>query len=105
MYDIILQEDYMEIVAQLGHADAKNLLDFVLGFIFDATFDDTQQARLFLLKTMSNTHIEPPPNPNDPENYSFPLLLYILKYHSWVRDTSYPEITPSSLTNNGSASG
>ena len=82
-------------MAQLDHADATNLLDFVLGVICDGNFDDvdmSQRARRFLLKTMSNTHIEPPPDPDDPENYSFPLLLYILNYHSCVRGTSHLEI-------------
>jgi hypothetical protein len=84
-------------VAQLDHTDAENLLDFVLGVICDGDFDDadmTQRARLFLLKTMSKTHIEAPPDPDDPESYSFPLLLYMLNQDELcVRDTLHLEIT------------
>lgn len=104
MYDIILQEDWVDIVAQLDHTDATHLLDFVLGVICDGNFDDadmSQRARRFLLKTMSKTHIEPPPDPDDP----FPLLLYIVNYCSWVRDASHLEITISSLANRGGMMG
>ncbi len=86
-------------MAHLDHATgATNLLDFILGFIFDKGFDNqdmTQRARLFLLKIMSKTYVEPPPNPDDLENYSFPLLLYVLNYHSLVRDILNMEITLS----------
>ncbi|KAF8344367.1 hypothetical protein F5887DRAFT_918167 [Amanita rubescens] len=81
------QEDCMDIVAQLDHiADAKNLLDLILDRLFycwmypDANFM-IQRKKLFLLKIMSKTYtIEPPPNPDDLDNYSFPLLLHILTY-------------------------
>jgi hypothetical protein len=99
---ILSWEDYMDFVAQVDYttpADAKNLLDFVLGAElsdgFEGNADVTQRARLFLLKIMSKTYIEPLPNQDDLENYCFPLLLYSLNCYSLVCDTSNPEIALS----------
>ncbi len=96
MYDILSQEDYLDIVAQLDHTitDAKSLLDLILDRLFycwqypDAKFM-IQQKKLFLLKLMSKTYVEPPPNLDDLDNYYFPLLLHILTGYSGplVRDT------------------
>jgi hypothetical protein len=89
----------MDFVAQVDYitmADAINLLDSILGNIFSEAFegdtDITQRARLFLLKIMSKTYIEPLPNSDDPENHCFPLLLYSLNYYSLVRDNLNLEI-------------
>ncbi|KAF8339466.1 kinase-like domain-containing protein [Amanita rubescens] len=105
MYDILSLEDCADFVAQLDHttpADATNLLDFVLDsdhIMFFEDFEDAdanQRARLFVLKIMSKTYIEPPPNLDDLEDYAFPLFLYILCYHSpWVvvNDIVHPLVT------------
>lgn len=95
IYEILSQKDIDIVALQLDQttADATNLLKFVLDFILFRDFDSpdiTQQARLFLLKIMSKTCIEPQPNADDPESYSFPLLLYILNDYVcdlWVCDT------------------
>ena len=93
-------------MTQLNHTtDAKHLLDFALRAIFFRNFDNadmTHRARLFLLKIMSKTDVEPRPlNPDDPENYSFPLLLQILNHCSPVRDTLNLEILLLRLINSG----
>ena len=109
IHEILSQKDIDIMALQLERTtDATNLLDFVLRFIFFRDkFDNpdiTQRARLFLSKIMSKTRIELQPNPDDPENYSFPLLLYILNYYSddsWVCDTSNLGITLSIRANSG----
>ncbi|KAF8325731.1 kinase-like domain-containing protein [Amanita rubescens] len=90
MREILSREDYINLAAQLDHSSsAKNLLDFALHTLRHGSYlsktgisitDMMQRARQFMLEVISKMHLVPRSNtPLDPDRYTLPLLLYILK--------------------------
>ena len=101
---ILSTEDYINTMAQLDKvSDAEGLLDFfltVLGRRFPfsdwhswAKVGHKNQSR-FMLEVFSKMHMVPSLNvAHDPDNYTLPLLLYILRrYDLMVRHSSGPEM-------------
>ncbi len=87
MNEILSRENYITLAAQLDDvSDAENLLDFIRQWLHSlsnqdlATVDMNRRARRFMLAVISRMHDVPLSNiPYDPDSYTFPLLLAILR--------------------------